>query len=144
MGALVLSGAPLLARPGARRAPVGAAFRAVRGLHRMGLVGEARMERARRHYGSADYRAAEGVMREVLVRLVNERYDDQLAALRCPVELVWGDDDAESPLSVARSICERVPGSVLTVCPGAGHLIPCTAPAPLRAAIERAAARRPA
>jgi len=143
VGALVLSGAPLLARPGARRPPVAGAFRAVRALHRIGLVGEARMERARRRYGSADYRAAEGIMREVLVRLVNERYDDQLAALRCPVELVWGDDDAEAPLAVARSIADRVRGSVLTVCPGAGHLTPLTVPAHLRAAVDRALARRP-
>ena len=45
---------------------------------------DARMERARRRHGSADYRAAQGVMRDVLVRLVNERYDDALSALALP------------------------------------------------------------
>ncbi len=56
-----------------------------------------RMERARRRHGSADYLAAQGVMRDVLVRLVNERYEDTLAAVQCPVELVWGDDDQRRP-----------------------------------------------
>ena len=31
--------------------------------------------------GSADYRAAQGVLRSILVRVVNESYDDDLAAL---------------------------------------------------------------
>ena len=86
------------------------------------------MERARQRYGSADYRAAQGVMRDVLVRLVNERYDDALAAVRCPVELVWGDDDADVPVERARALAAALPQARLTVCPGAGHLLPLTAP----------------
>ena len=123
-GRLVLTGAPLVPRPGAAAGPR-PAFRVVRALHRAHLVGEARMERARRRYGSADYRAAEGVMRDVLVRLVNERYDDALAALRCPVELVWGDDDAEAPLDGGPGRrAAPCPQARLTLCPGAGHLTP--------------------
>jgi pimeloyl-ACP methyl ester carboxylesterase len=143
VGALVLTGAPLVRRPGARR-PAPAAFQVVRALRRARLVSEARLEWARRRYGSEDYRAAEGVMRDVLVRMVNERYDDALAALRCPVELVWGDDDREAPLEVARTIAARVPGTVVTVCGGAGHLVPLTAAGELRDAIERALVHRPA
>jgi pimeloyl-ACP methyl ester carboxylesterase len=143
VGALVLSGAPLVGRAGGRRPPpVG--FRAVRALRRAHLVSETRLDRARHRYGSDDYRAAPGVMRAVLVRMVNERYDDALAALRGPVELVWGDDDTEAPVDVARAIAARVPGAVVTVCPGAGHLTPLTAANELRAAVDRALARRPA
>jgi len=143
VGALVLTGAPLVPRTGARR-PTPPAFRMVRALHRARLVSEARLERARRRYGSDDYRAAQGVMRAVLVRMVNERYDDALAALRCPVELVWGDDDRDAPVEVARAIAARVPGAVVTVCEGAGHLVPTTAAGQLRAAVERALVHRPA
>lgn len=67
--ALVLTGAPLLPRPGRRKKPA-MGFRVVRGLHRFGLVSDARMEQARKTHGSADYRAAEGIMRDVLVRSV--------------------------------------------------------------------------
>lgn len=137
--ALVLTGAPLVPRPGpSRRAPL--AFRTARLLHRAHLVGEARMERARQRHGSADYRAAQGVMREVLVRLVNERYDDAVSQLRCPVELVWGDDDAEAPLETARALAAAIPQAHLTVSPGAGHLLPLTRPDELRDAVERALA----
>ena len=107
-----------------------------------GVVGEDRLERARRRHGSADYRAAHGVMRDVLVRLVNERYDDALDALACPVELVWGDDDIDVPVSVARRLAERIPGAHLELVPGAGHLVPVQAPGAVRAAVERALARR--
>jgi pimeloyl-ACP methyl ester carboxylesterase len=140
VGGLVLTGAPLL--PGSRRGRrTSPGFKLVRWLHRAGFVGDARMDRWRRHHGSADYRAAEGVMREVLVRLVNERYDDALAAVRCPVELVWGDDDADAPVEVAQALTQRIPGATLTVCPGAGHLTPLTAPRALRTAVERTLAR---
>ncbi len=141
VSALVLSGAPLVPRAGGSRRPP-AAYRAVRALHRLHVVNEARMERARRRYGSADYRSAQGVMRDVLVRLVNERYDDALSALACPVELVWGDDDPDVPVEVARALVRAVPQARLTLCPGAGHLVPLSAPAELRAAVERALAHR--
>jgi pimeloyl-ACP methyl ester carboxylesterase len=93
------------------------------------------MEAARQRYGSPDYRAAHGVMRQVLVRTLAETYDDQLAAIACPVHLVWGDDDAEVPLVVAERLAERLAGATLTVCPGAGHLTPLTAPRQLRRAV---------
>ena len=137
--ALVLTGAPLVPRTGGRRKPA-ARFRLAKGLQAFGLVGDERMERAKRRYGSADYRAAEGIMRDVFVRMVNERYEDELAGLRCPVELVWGDDDSEVPVEVARAAQSKVPGATLTLCPGAGHLTPLTAPDALRAAVERALA----
>jgi pimeloyl-ACP methyl ester carboxylesterase len=134
--ALVLTGVPLVRQAaGSHRPPL--RYRVGRALHGRGLVGEARMETLRQRYGSADYRAATGVMRQVLVRTVNETYDDQLRALRCPVELVWGDDDAEVPLSVAETATGLLARPNLTVCRGAGHLVPLTAPDGLRLAIER-------
>jgi pimeloyl-ACP methyl ester carboxylesterase len=96
------------------------------------------LERARQRYGSADYVAAQGVMRQVLVKLLAERYEEQLSSIRCPVELVWGDDDTEAPLSIARAVHSAVPGSVLTVSPGAGHMTPLTVPELLRQAVDRA------
>lgn len=135
--ALVLTGVPLI-----RRAPAGRpalSFRVVRWLHRRGLVPDERMEALRRRHGSVDYRAAAGVMRDVFVRVVNESYEDDLRALACPVELVWGDDDRDAPLAVAEQARDIVgAGATLTVVPGAGHLTPLTAPEALRAAVERA------
>jgi len=132
---LVLTGAPLLARAGGRPRPDWR-FRVVRAMRRGHLVSEARLERARQRYGSADYRRAQGVMRGVLVRMVGERYEDALASLTCPVTLVWGDDDPAAPLEVAHRLARLVPHATLQVVPGAGHLLPVTAPAALRAAVD--------
>ena len=99
------------------------------------------MEAARSRYGSADFRAAQGIMRQVLSRVVAESYEAQLDAVTCPATLVWGDDDPTAPLAVAEAALARLragaPASELIVCPGAGHLLPLTAPGALRRAIQR-------
>ena len=133
VGALVVTGAPLLrVQAPARVAP---GYRLVRRLRGLGLVSEKRLEAARQRYGSSDYRTAEGVMRQIHVRAVNETDEEALGALQCPLRLVWGDDDTAAPLDVARRVAELT-GAELTVCPGAGHLTPLTVPAVLRAAVE--------
>ncbi len=137
VAALVLTGVPLLRPPGGSSAKPALAYRAGRALHRRGLLGDKAMEGLRRRHGSPDYRAATRVMRQVLVRVVNETYEEQLAAVTCPTDLVWGDDDAEVPVAVAEAACRVLAKSTLTVVPGAGHLLPLTAPAELRAAVER-------
>jgi pimeloyl-ACP methyl ester carboxylesterase len=138
--ALIVTAAPLVAAPGGRRRTP-TTYRVARALHRRGLINEHRMEQARQRHGSADYRAAQGIMRDTFVRLVNERYDEKLEDLRCPVELVWGDDDNDVPLSVAQAVVARVPSATLTVVPGAGHLTPLTIPHVLRDGVDRALAR---
>ena len=82
-----------------------------------------------------------GIMRDVLVRLVNEHYDDALAALACPVELVWGDDDTEAPLeSAARAGVDHRRRTAHRLS-GCRTPVPLTAPEELRAAVQRALAR---
>ena len=86
--ALVLTGAPLLRKSASpTKAPL--AFRIAKVAHRFGLLSDERMEEERRKRGSADYRAATGIMRNVLVRVVNETYENELRALQCPVDFVF-------------------------------------------------------
>jgi pimeloyl-ACP methyl ester carboxylesterase len=132
--ALVLTGVPLL-RPGDKNAKVAFAYRMVRRLHRMGVVPEGALDAARQRYGSADYKAAQGVMRQVLVRVVNETYGAQLDAVRCPVHLVWGSDDTVAPLEVAERSLEHLAQGDLVVLPGVGHLTPLLSPSALRGAV---------
>jgi pimeloyl-ACP methyl ester carboxylesterase len=123
VGGLLLTGTPLL-RAGTRpKAPL--AYRALRKAGKLGILPEKQVDAARRKYGSADYRNAEGVMREVLVRTVNEEYSsvlDALARYDGPIELVWGAGDTAAPLSTARQIAERT-GGTLTVVDDAAHLL---------------------
>lgn len=134
VAALLLIGVPLVRRRTTRKPP--AAYRVLRSLHRHGLLSDRRIEQARRRYGSADYRAAEGVMREVLVTAVQESYEPQLAALGCPVHLIWGAEDREVPLEIARRSLELLVDADLTVVPDVGHLVPVQAPAAVRAVLE--------
>jgi pimeloyl-ACP methyl ester carboxylesterase len=135
--ALVLTGVPDLLRPATRPQPP-LRFRTARRLHRWGVLSDGTMETARQRHGSADYRAAEGVMRQVLVKTLAESYEDQLAAISCPISLVWGDDDSAAPISLAEEVVRIHPGATLTVCPGAGHLTPLTASGALRRAVVEA------
>jgi pimeloyl-ACP methyl ester carboxylesterase len=139
---MVLTGVPLLA-PQGRRARPAFAFRMARRLNSVGLVGDERMEEMRSRYGSADYRAAKGVMRDVLVRLLSERYTESMSAIRCPVDLVWGERDDEVPLEVAARAQPIFPSAKLWTLPGVGHLVPTDAPRELRQVILGRDVERP-
>jgi pimeloyl-ACP methyl ester carboxylesterase len=77
-------------------------------------------------------------MRDILVKVVNESYESQLARVEAPVHLVWGADDAEVPVSVAEAALALLADGSLHVLPGVGHFVPTQAPMALREAVERA------
>ena len=135
---LLLTGVPLTAAPVPR-----ASWRygVARRLNRLGLLGDERLEARRRRTGSDDYRAASGVMRDVLVRSLGETRDGTylraLGEVRCPVELVWGERDTAAPLPGAADLARAPAGARLTVLPGVGHLTPTEASAELRSALDR-------
>jgi pimeloyl-ACP methyl ester carboxylesterase len=137
--ALVLTGVPLL-RPSAMTRPR-FRFRLARTLNRWSLVSDARMERLRQQYGSDDYRQATGVMRAVLVRVVNESYEKELGRLTCPVELVWGQRDTAAPLATAEQALPLIARGNLTVLEGVGHDTPAEAPDQLRAIVTQLSAQ---
>jgi len=140
VGGLVLTGVPL---SGSTRRPAWR-FRVARRLAALGVVSAERMDALRQRFGSADYRTATGVMREVLVRVVNERYEEALAATRCPVDLVWGEDDQIAPVEAARSVAQLLGARArLIELPGAGHMTPLSEPGSLRAAVLERLADRP-
>ena len=130
VGSLLISGAPLVRLAPGRKPS--ATYRLLRFLNQVGLVNDVRMEEIRRSRGSADYRAATGVMREVLVKVVNESYEGELARLKSRVILLWGEDDGEVPVAVAERslrIIRQAGGSAeLEVLPEIGHLLPTQAP----------------
>lgn len=130
IGSMVLTGVPLV-RLGAGRKP-SLSYRLFRSLNRARLISDERMEQIRRSMGSADYRAATGVMRDVLVKVVNESYEPQLSRLRSRVLLLWGENDQEVPVEVAvkgMQVIRQGGGSAeLEVLTGVGHLVPTQAP----------------
>lgn len=131
--ALVLTGVPLL-RGSQRRAALG--YRLIKRANQIGLLGDERLEVARKRYGSADYRAADGVMREVFVKVVAESYEELIARVHCPVSLLWGALDADVPPTIAERARPLFATATLEIVEGCGHLIPTQAPEALRRVID--------
>ena len=137
VAALVLCGVPLLRRSDQPTPRPARRFRLARALHRRGLLGNGTMERMRQQFGSADYRAATGVMRDVLTAVVNETYEVQLRQISQPTELVWGRLDEPVPVEIAERAAQILADARLTVLDGVGHFVPTEAPGALASAIRR-------
>lgn len=86
------------------------------------------LEKARNHYGSADYNAAPEVLRKTLVSLVNTDLRDIIPNIKSPTLLIWGENDTATPLSDAKIIESLIPDSGLCVIKGAGHFAFCERP----------------
>ena len=82
---------------------------------------ESLLEKARKHYGSADYNAAPLVMRKTLVAVVNTDLRHLLPNIKCPTLLIWGENDTATPLSDAKIICSSLPDGGLCVIEKGGH-----------------------
>lgn len=134
VGPLVLTGVPLLRQTNPRGPALG--YRLVRGLNKIGVISDDRMEAERQKRGSADYRAATGVMREILVKVVNESYEIQLGQIQSQVAMVWGSNDTAVPLSVAKEAIGFMTQASLEALPGIGHNVPVEAPEALRRTID--------
>jgi pimeloyl-ACP methyl ester carboxylesterase len=60
-----------------------------------------------------------------------------LARIRCPTEVIAGEDDLIIPPVNSRILARRIAGATLTLLPGAGHAFPLEVPAALPDAIRR-------
>jgi pimeloyl-ACP methyl ester carboxylesterase len=72
-------------------------------------------------YGSADYKAAQGVMRETFVKVVNEDLLPYAARVKVSTLLFWGDQDTDTQLWHGQLLEKTIPDAGLVVWEGAGH-----------------------
>ncbi|MDR3313001.1 MAG: alpha/beta hydrolase [Oscillospiraceae bacterium] len=79
------------------------------------------LEALRQKHGSADYKAASPLMRQVLVRTVAEDLTPLLPQIQPPTLLIWGRNDADTPLADGRLMESRIPGAGLVILENAGH-----------------------
>ncbi len=84
------------------------------------LAGLAQEKLLKRH-ASADYLALDPDMRATFVRIVNEDLRPLLPMVRQPAMLVWGENDAATPLWMGRVMAQEMPDAALEVFPGRGH-----------------------
>ncbi len=89
---------------------------------------EGLLEKARNHYGSADYNAAPEVLRKTLVSLVNTDLSELLPNINCPTLLIWGENDTATPLADAKIMEKSIKDAGLCVIKGTGHYSFCERP----------------
>lgn len=100
------------------------AYKAVRdGLYKVGAKGLADdlRQRYNKRYGSADFNAASGVMRETFVKVVNQDLLPYAAYVKPPTLLFWGDNDEDTPLWMGQELEKTMHDAGLIVYEGAGH-----------------------
>ncbi|MFI3142241.1 MAG: alpha/beta hydrolase [Clostridia bacterium] len=71
--------------------------------------------------GSADYKSASPVMRESLVKVVNEDLTHLMKNVDMPTLLIWGTNDDATPLSDGKLMETLMPEAALVEFAGAGH-----------------------
>lgn len=79
------------------------------------------LENLRQKNGSADYNAASPIMRQTLVKVVNEDLTELMPNVISPTLLIWGSLDDATPLSDAKLMEKLMPEAGLVTFEGAGH-----------------------
>lgn len=78
-------------------------------------------EALKKKYGSADYKNADGVMRDTMVKLVNTDLCEYMPNIDVPTLLIWGDADTQTPLSDGKTMEKLIKNSGLAVIEGGSH-----------------------
>ncbi len=71
--------------------------------------------------GSADYKNASQVMKDTLIKVVNEDLTHLLQQIEVPTYLYWGEVDDATPVKDGQKMNELIANSELKVIPGATH-----------------------
>jgi len=70
------------------------------------------------YLGSPDYKKASPIMRDVLVKTVNEDLSCYAKKIKCSALLIWGESDTAVPVSEAKELDELLSDSALIILPG--------------------------
>ncbi len=121
---VILDAAGLIPKKSAKQKFRAKSFKAIKRVLTLPVIknySEGLLDKARRHYGSADYNNAPEVLRKTLVSLVNTDLRDILPNIKCPSLLIWGENDTATPLEDAKIIEKLIPDAGLCVIKGTGH-----------------------
>lgn len=128
---VLLDAAGLIPKKSVKQKLRAKSFKTIKGVLSLPLIrnhSENLLQKARAHYGSADYNAAPEVLRKTLVSLVNTDIRDILPNIKCPTLLIWGDKDTATPIEDAKTIESLIADAGLCVLEGTGHFSFCERP----------------
>lgn len=66
-------------------------------------------------FGSADYNQTSGFMRKLFIRVVNEDLIEEASKITCPVSLIYGSQDTETPVSIGEKYAQLIKNSELHI-----------------------------
>ncbi|MGQ9844996.1 MAG: alpha/beta fold hydrolase [Caldisericia bacterium] len=72
-------------------------------------------------FGSNDYKMQKGIMRDTLVKVVNEDLTSNLKKIKTKTLIIWGEEDKELPIKHAYLMHNLIKNSKLTIIKNAGH-----------------------
>ncbi len=120
---VVIMGTPLFRDlDSVRKVPL--KLRLAKQIARYNFISAAQLDRIKSNFGSQDYRNATGVMRDVLVRTVNEDFAQDLEALKLKVRFIWGELDRAASVADAKRALGLIGDSSLEIIPGGDHFSP--------------------
>lgn len=79
------------------------------------------LEKFYKKFGSIDYSRAEGVMRQTMVKVVNDNLEPLLERIKAPTLLVWGENDEDTPLYMGKIMEEKIKDSGLVIIENGTH-----------------------
>lgn len=80
------------------------------------------VEFAKKHMGSTDYRNASGIMRDILVKHVNNDITESVKKIKCPVLIIWGDNDVTVDKSNAYELESLIKDAGVVILPGTHYV----------------------
>jgi pimeloyl-ACP methyl ester carboxylesterase len=80
-----------------------------------------RMEKFYKRFGSTDYRQADGIMRKIMVKVINQDLRPLLQGIKASTLLIWGENDTATPLYMGKIMEKEIKDSGLVVLDNAGH-----------------------
>lgn len=71
--------------------------------------------------GSADYRVLDDISKATFNNIVSYDLESRLDRISCPTLLIWGKEDSDTPLYMAKKLNRNIKDSELITFNGAGH-----------------------
>lgn len=78
-------------------------------------------EIAKKYVGSTDYKNASPIMRDTLVKVINQDLSDCARKIECPTLLIWGTLDEAAPIEDARELEKLLKDGALIELAGCTH-----------------------
>lgn len=89
-----------------------------------GIQGKRLKKRLFNKFGSQDFLKTKGIMRSVLIKVLQEDLSPSLREINCSTLLIWSQQDQETPLWMGQKMDRLIPQSQLVILPDANHLDP--------------------